>query len=117
MTKYRDLEKIKPNSILSFPSISNLTKIDGFIFLLNFTIKVGKYFPIISILFVGLNLLLAANDFLANRINFAILNSIFAIVGVIFLAQSYQSRKDHSFEYQLANKIDKKQLIEIRELN
>ncbi len=112
-----DMEKIGPNPILSIPSISDSTKIEGLIYLLEFTIKVGKHFPIIVLSLAGLNLLLAANDFLSNSINFAILNSMFAVGGFISLVQLHQSRKAHFFEYQSNfNKIEKMRSVEIREL-
>ncbi|HUT05483.1 MAG TPA: hypothetical protein VMW74_02180 [Nitrosopumilaceae archaeon] len=115
MTIYADMEKIGSNPILSIPSISDSTKIEGLIYLLEITIKVGKHFPIIILSLAGLNLLLAANDFLSNSINFAILNSMFAIGGFISLVQLNQSRKDHSFEYNSNNnKIDKTHSVEIR---
>ncbi len=115
MTNYADMEKIGPNSVLSIPAISDSTKIEGLIYLLEITIKVGKHFPIITLSLVGLNLLLAANDFLANSINFAILNSMFALGGFISLVQLHQSRKAHPFEYQSNyNKIDKMHIEEIR---
>ncbi|MDH3610240.1 MAG: hypothetical protein OEM79_00610 [Nitrosopumilus sp.] len=117
MTNIADMEKIGPNPILSIPSISDSTKIEGLIYLLGFTIKVGKHFPIIILSLAGLNLLLAANDFLSNSINFAILNSMFAVGGFISLVQLHQSRKAHSFEYHSNyNKIDKLSAVEIREL-
>ncbi len=115
MTNYADMEKIGPNSVLSIPFISDSTKIEGLIYLLEITIKVGKHFPIIILSLAGLNLLLAANDFLANSINFAILNSMFALGGFISLVQLHQSRKAHPFEYQPNyNKIDKMNIEEIR---
>ncbi len=115
MTNYADMEKIGPNSVLSIPSISDSTKIEGLIYLLEITIKVGKHFPIITLSLVGLNLLLAANDFLANSINFAILNSMFALGGFISLVQIHQSRKAHPFEYHSDyNRTDKMNIEEIR---
>ena len=117
MTNYADMEKIGPNSVLSIPSISDSTKIEGLIYLLEITIKVGKHFPIIILSLAGLNLLLAANDFLSNSINFAILNSMFAFGGFVSLVQLHQSRKTHSFEGQSNfNKIEKMRSVEIREL-
>ena len=115
MTNYADMEKIGPNSVLSIPSISDSTKIEGLIYLLEITIKVGKHFPIIILSLAGLNLLLAANDFLANSINFAILNSMFALGGFTSLVQLYQSRKAHPFEYHSDyNRTDKMNIEEIR---
>ena len=117
MTNKADMEKIGPNPILSIPSISDSTKIEGLIYLLEFTIKIGRYFPIIILSMASLNLLMAANDFLSNSINFAILNSMFAIGGFVSLVQLHQSRKAHSFEYHSNyNKIDKLNSEDIRRL-
>jgi len=99
MTDYANMEKIGSNYILSIPSISDSAKFNVFIHLLEITIKVGKHFPIIILSMISLNLLLAANDFFANSINFAILNSMFAIGGFVSLVQLYQSRKTHPLEY------------------
>jgi len=114
MTDY-NMEKIGPNSILSIPSISDSAKFIGFIHLLEITIKIGKHFPIIILSMISLNLLLAANDFFANSINFAILNFMFAIGGFVSLVQLYQSRKAHPLEYNSNyQQIPNKQLEEFR---
>lgn len=107
--------KIGPNSILSILSISDSAKFNGFIHLLEITIKVGKHFPLIILSLTSLNLLLAANDFFANSINFAILNSMFATGGFVSLVQLYQSRKANSVGYGSNNlEIQTKQLEEFR---
>ena len=74
-------------------------RIDVPIHLLEIIIKVGRYFPIIFLSLASLNLLLAANDFLANSLVFAILNLMFAFGDFIFLAQMRQRRKNHVKEY------------------
>ena len=69
------------------PPISNSTKISLFVHLLDVLIKTGRYFPLISICLTGLNIFLAVNAFLSNNIGFAILNSTFVVVGLIFFMQ------------------------------
>jgi hypothetical protein len=75
--------------------ISDSTKINLFVHLLDIIIKTGRYFPVISICLIGLNLLLAVNDFLTNNIGFAILNSLFVIGGLIFFIQMQLTDKAH----------------------
>ena len=70
------------------PPISNSTQIDILVHLLDIIIKAGKHFPVISISLTGLNFVLAVNDFLANNMGFAIMNSIFVIGGLIFFVQT-----------------------------
>jgi len=83
---------INPNAEQKFmhfiPQISDSAKIGLIVHLLDIVIKTGKYFPVISICLIGLNLLLAVNDFLANNIGFALLNSMFVISGLIFFVQT-----------------------------
>lgn len=92
-TQYQNRTKIDAVNFFMFYS----TKINALVFLLDIIIKAGKYFPIISISLASLNFLLAVNNFLANNIWFGILNSLFAISGLIFLAQMHQMKKDHEF--------------------
>lgn len=115
MTNYPNIEKIGLNSIQFITAISNFTKIDGLIYLLEIIIKVGKYFPIIIISLASLKLLLAANDLLTNSISFAILNSILALGDFIFLVQMHQRHKAHPYEYHSDyNRIDRIPLVGIR---
>ena len=69
------------------PPIFYSTQIALSVYLLDIIIKMGKNFPIISVSLTGFNLWLAITDFLANNLGFAILNSIFAIGGLIFFIQ------------------------------
>lgn len=80
------------------PPIPQSTQIDLFVRLLDIIIKTGRYFPIISISLTGLNLYLAVNDFLANNIGFAILNSMFVICGLFFLIQMRQRGNDYGLK-------------------
>jgi len=115
MTNYPDIEKIGLNSIQCITAISDSTKIDGLIYLLEIIIKVGKYFPIIIISLASLNLLLAANDLLSNSISFAILNSIFALGDFIFLVQLHQRHKANPYEYHSDyNRIDRMPVVGIK---
>jgi len=75
--------------------ISDFTFIGMFVHLLDIVIKIGRHFPLVSISMVGLNLLLAVNDFVAQNIAFAILNSLFAISGLVFLLQMHLMGKIH----------------------
>lgn len=70
------------------PPIFYSTQIALSVYLLDIIIKMGKNFPIISVSLTGFNLWLAITDFLSNNLGFAILNSIFAIGGLIFLIQT-----------------------------
>ena len=96
MTNYVNDESLnqKPTSFLA----SDFMGIDISIHLLDIIIKVGRYFPIILLSLASLNMFLAANDFLANSLIFAILNSIFALGNFISLAQIHQRRKSHLTE-------------------
>ena len=96
MTNYVNDESLnqKPTSFLA----SDFMGIDISIHLLDIIIKVGRYFPIILLSLASLNMFLAANDFLANSLTFAILNSIFALGNFISLAQIHQRRKSYLTE-------------------
>jgi len=67
--------------------ISDSTKIGVAVHVLDVIIKVGKLFPVIFLSLASLNIFLAANDFLANSMGSAILNSVFGLGDVLFLAQ------------------------------
>ena len=106
MINYADDAKIKLKSIQFLTSDS--MEIDVSIHLLEIIIKVGRHYPIILLSLASLDLLLAANDFLANSLYFAILNSMFALSNFISLVQICQWRKTHSNEYRSSyNRIDK----------
>ena len=70
------------------PQISESVQIGVIIHLLTIIIKTGRYLPVISISLTGMNVVLAVNDYLANNTGYAILNSMFVISGVVFLAQT-----------------------------
>lgn len=89
----------KSESWLTF--ISDFTFIGIFVHLLDLVIKIGRHFPLVSISMVGLNLLLAVNDFVAQNIAFAILNSLFAISGLVFLLQMHLMGKIHKNDLSL----------------
>jgi hypothetical protein len=96
-------------------SMPDSTKIGIFVHLLDIIIKVVRYFPIISLSLASLNLLLAVNNFLTHNIGFAILNSLFAIGGFIFLIQIRQIDKTHPFEFRSSyNKIKRTSIVGIR---
>lgn len=87
--------KIEQKLVPFVHPISDSTKINLFVHLLDIIIKTGRYLPVISICLTGLNLLLAVNDFLTNNIGFAILNSMFVIGGLIFVIQMRLTDRIH----------------------
>ncbi len=97
MTNYIDNDPLNQKQINFLAS--DFMGIDISIHLLDIIIKIGRYFPIILLSLASLNMFLAANDFLANSLTFAILNSIFALGNFISLAQIHQRRKIHSTEH------------------
>ena len=70
-----------------FSSFSDSAKIGIAVHVLDVVIKIGKLFPIIFLSLASLNIFLAANDFLANSMGSAIMNSVFGLGDVLFLAQ------------------------------
>lgn len=87
--KYNKVEK------LADLPVSDSATISAFVHLLDFAIKIGKYFPLITICLTCLNLTLAVNDFLANNLGFAILNSMFVISGFVFIVQMHLIERIH----------------------
>ena len=63
------------------------------IYLLEIVIKIGRHFPIILLSSASINIILAANDFLANSLTFAIVNLIFAGGNFVFLVQLHNRKK------------------------
>ncbi|MGD2107492.1 MAG: hypothetical protein PVH93_07785 [Nitrosopumilaceae archaeon] len=68
------------------------------IYMLEAITKVGRYFPIIVLSLASLNIVMAANDFLANSVEFGIMNSLFAMGGIISLVQMHQRAKIQSID-------------------
>lgn len=113
MTNYASDKKIGQKSIQFVTP--NSMEIGVSIHLLEIIIKIGRYFPIIFLSLASLNLLLAANDFLANSLVFATLNLMFALGDFIFLVQMHQRRKNHPNEYNFSNnRTDKEFVLGIR---
>ena len=79
-------------------SISDSAKIGVAVHVLDVIIKVGKLFPVIFLSLASLNIFLAANDFLANSMGSAILNSIFGLGDVLFLAQMRLKGHSHTIQ-------------------
>ena len=96
MSNYADEKNIGNSSMQWVPIISGFTDVTVLIYSLEIITKIGKNFPIIFLSLASLNILLAANDFLTNSIEFGILNSLFAINGFIFVAQTRQSNRMQS---------------------
>jgi hypothetical protein len=114
MTKrYADNENIQ-NPIKNISSMSGSKKLSALIYLLEIIMKVGKYFPVIIFSSACLNLLLAVNDFLLNNIGFAILNSLFALSGFIFLIQLHQKRKAQLYAHRYHFKDRNTQMIDAK---
>ena len=112
MTRLASEEKIGQNSTQGFIPISDTREMSIMIHLLEIIIKVGKYSPFIFLSLASLNLLMAVNDFLSNSIIFGILNTIFAIGGIIFLVQMNQMKKNQGREYSPTFKINDLQTSE-----
>jgi hypothetical protein len=93
MASYADEKKIEKSSMQRVPVISDSSEISMLIYSLDLITKIGKNLPILFLSLASLNVLLAANDFLANNIEFGILNSLFAANGFIFLVQTHQSNR------------------------
>lgn len=79
-----------------FPNISESAQIDLAVYALGAVIKAGKFFPVISASLTSLNVFLAVNDFLANNMGFAVLNSAFAASGLVFLVQTRIAERNHT---------------------
>ncbi|MGD8707865.1 MAG: hypothetical protein PVI88_04190 [Nitrosopumilaceae archaeon] len=87
-------ERIEKNSFQWNPPKSRNVVV--VIYLLEAITKVGRHFPVIVLSLASLNVVMAANDFLANSVEFGIMNSLFAIGGVISLVQMHQRTKIQS---------------------
>ncbi len=111
---YADEKKIEKNSKQWIPIISGSTEVTMLIYSLDVITKIGKNFPIIFFSLASLNILLAANDFLTNRIEFGILNSLFAVNGFVFLVQTHQSNRIQSLTSNYSE-TDSEYLLEIKE--
>lgn len=105
MKNYADERKIGENSMQRTTGISDSREVIALIYLLEIITKIGRSFPVLFLSLASLNVLLAANDFIANRIEFGILNSLFAASNFIFLAQLLQNNKIHPF-YSIYKKIN-----------
>ena len=77
----------KKGKFLSSKQVDNSKEFLVMIYSLEIITKIGKHFPLILLSMVSLNAILAANDFLANSIEFGILNSLFALGGIFSLTQ------------------------------
>ena len=87
MKSYTQNEKPSQKSKNWLSSFSDSAKIGIAVHVLDVVIKIGKLFPIIFLSLASLNIFLAANDFLANSMGSAIMNSVFGLGDVLFLAQ------------------------------
>lgn len=108
------MKKIEKSSMQYHGIEPNLANITGLIYVLEIITRIGKNFPTIFLTLASLNVLLAANDFLANSIAFGILNSMFAASGFIFLIQLHQSKKIQSFDAS-HNGTNSRSFMEIKE--
>ena len=73
-------------------------QIGSLINILKILIKVVKYLPLIVVSFACLSIALAVNDFVRGNLAWGIINSAFALSGLIFFVQLYQRRNIHPFE-------------------
>ncbi|MGA0297077.1 MAG: hypothetical protein ACO3K2_07085 [Nitrosopumilaceae archaeon] len=69
------------------------TKVVAVIYLLEIITKIGRHFPVIFLSLASLNVVMAANDFLANSIEFGIMNSLFAVGGFVSIIQMHQRNR------------------------
>ena len=113
MTNSADEKKLGNNSMQWTTSSSDSTEVTMLIYVLEITTKIGRNFPILFLSLASLNVLLAANDFLANRFEFGILNSLFAASNFIFLGQIIQNNKIHPF-YSIYNEINSRSFLGVR---
>ena len=72
---------------------TNSTNVVALIYLLEIITKVGRHFPVIVLSLASLNIVMATSDFLANSVEFGIMNSLFAIAGVASLIQMRQKNR------------------------
>ena len=80
-------KKIEKNSKQWIPILSGSKEITILVCSLEIITKIGKNSPILFLSLASLNVLLAANDFLSNSIEFGIMNSLMAANGFIFVVQ------------------------------
>ena len=114
MSNYVDEKKIEKSPMQWIPIVSGATEVTMLIYSLEVITKIGKNFPIIFLSLASLNILLAANDFLTNSIEFGILNSLFAVNGFICLARAHQSNRIQSFTSSY-HETDSESFMEIKE--
>ena len=114
MTNCTDEMKIRNYSLQRMYDTPTPIEVIVLIYSLEIITKVGRHFPVISISLTSLNVLLATNDFLANSIEFGILNSLFAAGGLIFLIQMHQKNKIQPFDSRY-NKVNLGLSLGIRE--
>ena len=88
MSNFANERKTRTNPSLQWTTrVSDHTEVTLLIYSLEAITRIGKNFPIIFLSLASLNILLAANDFLANSFEFGILNSAFAFSGIITMMQ------------------------------
>ena len=116
MTSCIDEKEIGKASTKWFPVVSGSTEVTMLIYSLEIITKIGKNFPIIFLSLASLNILLAANDFLTNSIEFGILNSLFAVNGFIFLVQTHHNNRVQS-HISNHHKMDSRNFLEIKEVS
>jgi len=79
-------------------AISDSAKIGLAVHFLDVIIKVGKLFPVIFLSLASMNIFFAANDFLSNSMGSAVLNSVFGLGDVLFLAQMRLKGHSHTMQ-------------------
>ena len=71
-------------------SVHLTIQIGSLINLLKILIKIGNYLPLIVVSFASLSIALAVNDFVRGNLEWGIVNSAFALGGLIFFVQLSQ---------------------------
>ena len=113
MTNYTDEKNKRSSSIIRVNSVSDSRDVTALIYMLEIITKIGRYFPIVFFSLASLNVLLAANDFLANNIEFGVLNTLFAASNFVFLVQILQKNKIHLFGSKYGDIVISKNMLHI----
>ena len=99
-------EKKGQNSIQWVTANTESADVTVVVYLLEIITRVGKHFPVLFLSLASLNVLMAANDFLSNNIQFGILNSMFAVSGFVFLIQMRKDKVSFAQNYRQAQPME-----------
>ena len=105
--------EIEKDSKQWIPIISGPKEITMLVYSLEIITKIGKNSPILFLSLASLNVLLAANDFLSNSIEFGIMNSLMAANGFIFVVQTQHNDRLQPLTSN-SSRVDSGSFMEIR---